>query len=181
MSRSKKDVIAGSVLSLLAVFYLIASLQIKRTNIDRVVGSRLFPQICGVLLLVLSLSLVVNGMQKLRKEREDKRAAQRGGAESGKAAAGKTSEAVADLSKPDYRKTAAVLVSFVLYIILMGGIGFAPASVLYLFSQMVIMGKPPYTKKKLLLYAVIAAVVSAVVFVLFNHVFLLMLPKAGWF
>lgn len=167
MRQSKKDVIAGSVLSLLAVFYLIFSFQIKRTNIDRVVGSRMFPQICGCLLLVLSVSLIVNGAQKMMEEK--------------RTAKSQETDQTDNLAKPDYRKTAAVLTSFVLYIVLMGGIGFAPASVLYLFSQMILMGKKPFTKKKIVSYAVISIAASAAVFVLFNNVFLLMLPKAGWF
>lgn len=163
MTKRKKNVIAGSVLSLLAVFYLISSFQIKRTNIDRVVGSRMFPQLCGSLLLILSISLIVSGIMTRGTEKTE-------GTDKTDAAA-----------KPDYRKTAAVLISFLFYIVLMGGIGFAPASVLYLFSQMLIMGQQPFTKKKVVSYAVIAIAASAVIYILFNRVFLLVLPKAGWF
>lgn len=43
MDKKYKDVIVGIVLAALSVIYLLLSFQIKLTNIDRVVGSRMFP------------------------------------------------------------------------------------------------------------------------------------------
>lgn len=71
--------------------------------------------------------------------------------------------------------------SYALYIFLMDKIGFTVSSILYLFSQMVVMGKWPSSRKSMILYLVIAVAVSAVIYVMFNNVFMLILPKAGWF
>lgn len=63
----------------------------------------------------------------------------------------------------------------------MDKIGFTISSILYLFSQMVVMGKWPVSKKSMILYLMISVAVSAVIYVMFNRVFMLILPKAGWF
>lgn len=158
MNKKYKDVIVGSVLATLSVVYLILSFQIKLTNIDRVVGSRMFPQICGTIILILSVCLIVGGIQR----------AKRAGAE--------------DLGeKKNYTRTILVLGSYAAYIFLMDKIGFTVSSVIYLFSQMIVMGKWPVGKKALALYLVISVIVSAVIYVTFNNVFMLILPKAGWF
>lgn len=158
MDKKYKDVVVGSVLAVLSVIYLLLSFRIKLTNIDRVVGSRLFPQICGTIILVLSICLIVGGIQSMKKAEPEK-------------AGGKKS----------YTRTILVLGSYACYIFLMDKIGFTISSVIYLFSQMVVMGKWPAGRKSMLLYLVIAVAVSAAIYVLFNNVFMLILPKAGWF
>ena len=158
MDKKYKDVIVGIVLAALSVIYLLLSFQIKLTNIDRVVGSRMFPQICGTIILLLSVSLIVGGIQRAKKTESEK---------SGE--------------RKSYTRTILVLGSYACYIFLMDKIGFAVSSVIYLFSQMAVMGKWPAGRKSLLLYLLIAVAVSAAIYVLFNHVFMLILPKAGWF
>ena len=74
-----------------------------------------------------------------------------------------------------------MLGSYAIYIFLMDKIGFTISSILYLFSQMVVMGKWPVSKKSMILYLMISVAVSAVIYVMFNRVFMLILPKAGWF
>lgn len=158
MEKKYKDIIVGSVLAALSVAYLLLSFQIKLTNIDRVVGSRMFPQICGTIILILSVCLIVGGVQKAKQAEPEK--------------AGE---------KKNYTRTILVLGSYALYIFLMDKIGFTVSSILYLFSQMVVMGKWPSSRKSMILYLVIAVAVSAVIYVMFNNVFMLILPKAGWF
>ena len=158
MYRKNKDVISGTVLAVLSVIYLAMSFQIKLTNIDRIVGSRMFPQICGTIILLLSISLIVGGVRKARAE-----------------GAGESKE------KKSYLKTVIVLGSYAAYIFLMDKIGFTASSILYLFSQMVVMGNGRAGKKAFILYAVISVVASVAIYVMFNKVFLLMLPRAGWF
>ena len=72
MDKKYKDVIVGIVLAALSVIYLLLSFQIKLTNIDRVVGSRMFPQICGIIILVLSVCLIVGGIQRAKKTESEK-------------------------------------------------------------------------------------------------------------
>lgn len=158
MNKKYKDVIIGAVLAVLSTGYLLMSFQIKLTNIDRVVGSRMFPQICGTIILILSVCLIVGGMQRAKKAQPE--------------AAGE---------RKNYTRTILVLGSYAAYIFLMDKIGFTVSSILYLFSQMVVMGKWPVSRKSLLLYLVIAVAVSAAIYVMFNNVFMLILPKAGWF
>jgi len=43
------------------------------------------------------------------------------------------------------------------------------------------MGNGRAGKKAFILYAVISVVASVAIYVMFNKVFLLMLPRAGWF
>ncbi len=158
MDKRYKDVLIGSVLAILSGIYLLLSFQIKLTNIDRVVGSRLFPQICGTIILILSVCLIVGGIRKAKET------------EPGKAG-----------EKKNYTRTILVLGSYAAYIFLMDKIGFTIASIIYLFSQMVVMGKWPAGRKSLILYGIISVVVSAVIYVMFNKIFMLILPKAGWF
>jgi len=158
MEKKYKDIIVGSVLAALSVLYLLLSFQIKLTNIDRVVGSRMFPQICGTIILLLSVSLIVGGIQRAKKTGPEK--------------AGE---------KRNYTRTILVLGSYAIYIFLMDKIGFTISSILYLFSQMVVMGKWPVSKKSMILYLMISVAVSAVIYVMFYRVFMLILPKAGWF
>lgn len=158
MYKRYKDVIIGGILAVLSVIYLAMSFQIKLTNIDRIVGSRLFPQICGILILFLSICLIVSGIRNAVRKGE-----------------------LGIGEKVNYTKTVLVLGGFAAYIFLMDKIGFTLASVLYLFSQMIVMGKWPVSKKSMGLYLVISVVSALVIYVMFNRVFMLMLPKARWF
>lgn len=158
MDKKYKDVVIGSVLAVLSGIYLLLSFQIKLTNIDRVVGSRLFPQICGTIILILSVCLIVGGIRKAKGTESEKEG-----------------------EKKNYTRTILVLGSYAAYIFLMDKIGFTIASIIYLFSQMVVMGKWPVGRKSLVLYGIISVVVSAVIYIMFNKVFMLILPKAGWF
>lgn len=156
MYKKYKDAVIGGILAVLSFIYIAMSFQIKLTNIDRIVGSRLFPQICGGLILILSVYLTVYGIRKSKF------------IEAGEGPA------------RNYLKTVIVLGSYAAYIYLMDKIGFAFSSILYLFSQMIVMGRWPVKKKSILIYLVIAVVSSVVIYILFNKVFMLMLPRAGW-
>lgn len=158
MNRNYKEVIIGSILAVLSVIYLLLSFQIKLTNIDRVVGSRMFPQICGTIILILSVCLIAEGMQKAK---------QAGTEDTGE--------------KKNYTRTVLVLGSYAAYIFLMDKIGFAASSVIYLFSQMIVMGKWPVSRKTAGFYLIMAVIISVVIYVTFNNGFMLILPKAGWF
>lgn len=157
MNGRYKDAIIGGVLAVFSCIYLILSFQIKLTNIDPVVGSRMFPQICGTVVLILSVWLIASTLKT--KQREE----------------------VLPEKRANYIKTVIVLGSYAAYIFLMDKIGFACSSMIYLFSQMLVMGKWPAKKKDIVVYAVISVAASAAIYVLFRQVFMLMLPKARWF
>lgn len=156
MYKKYKDVVIGSVLMVLSCIYLVLTFQIKLTNIDRIVGSRMFPQICGIMILALSAYLTVSGIKK-----------------------SKTIEAGEKTGK-NYRKTMIVLGSYAAYIFLLDKIGFTLSSILYLFSQMIVMGSWPVKKKSMIIFFIIAVISSASIYILFNKIFMLMLPRADW-
>ena len=49
--KKYKDIIMGAVLFAVGLIYFLMSFSIKLTYIDQIVGSRMFPQICGVVLM----------------------------------------------------------------------------------------------------------------------------------
>lgn len=156
MYKKYKDAVIGGILAALSLIYLAMSFQIKLTNIDRIVGSRMFPQICGTAILLLSIYLIASAVHK-----------------------GKNAVAEPGAGK-NYTRTVIVLGSYAAYIFLMDKLGFTVSSILYLFSQMIVMGKWPVTRKSMLLYLLISVTASAAIYFMFYKVFMLMLPKAGW-
>lgn len=171
MKKKYGDIIAGSVLFVLGLVYFIMAFSIKRTYIDRVVGSRMFPQICGGVLMGLAALLIIHGVTALR---------------------GQKKEALENKKEEQEReekggvigpamKTVLVLVSFGVFAWLLDKIGFTAASILYLFSQMVLMDNKKITKKYLLFYMLLSIVLSAGLYLLFYEGFSLILPKASWF
>lgn len=158
MYKKYKDVVIGGVLAVFSCIYLAMSFQIKLTNIDRIVGSRLFPQIIGIVILALSIWLIVDGLQRARR-----------------------ADAEEQGQKKSCIRTVIVLGSFAAYIFLMDKIGFTVSSILYLFSQMTVMGPWPAKKKSMIVYLVISVLTSVLIYVMFDKIFMLMLPKAGWF
>ena len=65
--KKYKDIISGSFLFVVGLVYFALSFTINLTFIDRVVGSRMFPQIIGILMMALSLYIVVTGILSLKK------------------------------------------------------------------------------------------------------------------
>ncbi len=157
MNGRYRDAIIGGILAVLSCVYLAMSFQIKLTNIDPIVGSRMFPQICGIIVLALSVWLIVTTLRK------------------------KQGGQVLPKKQAQYIKTVIVLGSYAAYIFLMDKIGFTCSSMIYLFSQMLVMGKWPAKKKNIAVYAVVSVTASVVIYIMFRQVFMLMLPKAGWF
>lgn len=165
MNYSKnKDMIAGAFLLLVAVGYFLLSFQIKLSNIDRMVGSRLFPQICGVLLALFSCGLIAGNIMRNRRESP---------ADAGE-------EAKDPAARPVYRNTILVLVSYAAFIWALNALGFVVSTVAYLFTQMIIL-RGASEKSRYFLYAVITALSTIAIYYLFNNVFYLILPKGNLF
>lgn len=154
-----KDLIAGVFLFVVALVYFILSFQVRLTNIDRLVGSRFFPQICGVLLMLFSILLIAGDFLKNRALPP--------------APSGEVSAPAGP--KPVYRNTVLALLSFALYIVLMDLVGFTISTLAYLFSQMALLQGTG--RKKWLLYGMLSLCSTIAIYYLFNNVFLLMLPK----
>ncbi len=161
MFSKHKDVISGVFLFLVGLAFFAFSFQIRLTNIDRLVGSRLFPQAGGILLMVLSSVLIIGNFLKNRNAQP--------------AASSRPTE------KPVYRNTILVLLSFALYIYLLDYIGFFVATLAYLFTQMLILRGSKATGKTLALYALLSVVATVTIYFMFNHVFYLILPRGKFF
>lgn len=158
--------------------YFVLSFTINLTFIDRVVGSRMFPQIIGILMMALSAYIVINGIFSLKKSEAGPKS------ESEKTLMEKGEEAESageDTSRKGALKVLLVLISFGLYCLFLDGIGFNAATIIYLFSQMVIMGDGRPSNKRLIFYAVLSVIVSLCIYYMFNTGFNLILPKASWF
>ncbi|MDR3201491.1 MAG: tripartite tricarboxylate transporter TctB family protein [Spirochaetales bacterium] len=162
MQIKQKDLLAGIILMIVSVIYFMMSFQIRLTNIDRRVGSRLFPQICGILMFVLSGTLIVKSALGGKKN----------------AAASAREE---PREKKSYRSSLMVFGSFALYILIMDAVGFSLATAAYLFSQMIVLRKTSCGKRRILLYALMAICATAAIYFLFNNVFYLVLPRGMFF
>ena len=63
MKEKRGDIFSGIVIGVLAVVYYVYSFQIQQTTSD-VLGSRFFPQLAAILLLVLSAILIIQALRK---------------------------------------------------------------------------------------------------------------------
>ena len=170
MSKKKKNIIPNVVIFILSLFFFIASFTIKLTNIDKVVGSRLFPQIVTLLLMALSLFLIIADMMENKRNEASKTKVEEDN---------KEIEEVTD--KPNYINTILVFGSFGLYLILLEQVGFIISTILYLSSQMYILApKEDKTSKKILIYTVISIIVTMIIYWIFAEGFQLVLPRGMW-
>jgi len=174
--KKYKDIIMGAVLFAVGLIYFLMSFSIKLTYIDQIVGSRMFPQICGVVLMGLSMSLAVSAVMHLRQPRP----------ETDSVDVEEMADRVMGRDREKHVlapavKTLLVLVSFAVFCWLLDKIGFAFAAFLYLFSQMLLIAGRKLKAKDIVFYLVLSAVLSAGIYYLFYKGFSLMLPKASWF
>lgn len=182
--KKYKDIIIGAFLFAVGLVYFIMSFSIKLTYIDQIVGSRLFPQICGTVFMGLSLWLAVTGVIRLWQSRSNRKWGT--GAEMD---AEGTSGGMGDRESEPHEphivspvvKTLLVLVSFAVFCWLLDKIGFVMDAFLYLFSQMLLIAGRKLSVKDIVFYFALSMVLSAGIYYLFDKGFSLMLPKAGWF
>lgn len=70
MKEKRGDIFSGIVIGVLAVIYYIYSFKIQKTTSD-VLGSRFFPQLAAILLLILSVILIVQALRKKSEPEEE--------------------------------------------------------------------------------------------------------------
>lgn len=179
--KKYKDIIAGSVLLAVSLFYLSQTFSVKKIAfIDPLVGSARFPQIVASILILCSVVIIMQGIMALNRatviEMGKKSLIEAAdAAENGEDSSDRLSERKGNI------KILMVLGSFAVFAFLMDKIGFALASFLYLWSQMVIMSHDKQSVKSVSLYGVLSLVIAAVIYVLFRYGFGLILPRALWF
>lgn len=142
-----KDLILGGVMLLLSGFYLYFASQIKtRPKLTPSYASaREVPYVLGILLAILSVLCIIQGVKKYRSFDAGTEKAAGGG------------------------DVVPVLLTFgviILYLAIMKPLGFCLSTIIYLFLQMSILA--PKSKRNYLLFAIVAVVFTAIVYVAFR-------------
>ena len=151
-----KDLILGVVMLAFSGFYLFFAQQIKtRPKLTPGYASaKIMPTLLGVLLAILSVFCIVQGIRQMKAADE------------------------AQAKKLDRGDLMAVVFTFAViigYILVMPILGFILSTVIYLFLQMLILA--PAEKRNYLLFAIVAVVFTALVFVAFRIGLQQLLPR----
>ncbi len=150
-----KDLILGVVMLLFSGFYMYFAQQIKtRPKLTpSYAGANIVPILLGVLLAILSMICIIQSIPKLRSADSKEEKTEKG-----------------DLF--------AVVLTFVViigYILILQPLGFCLSTVIFLFSQMLVLA--PKDKRNYLLFAIVAVVFTAIVFVAFRIGLQQLLPR----
>ncbi len=153
-----RDLILGIVMLLFSGFYLYNARQIKtRPKLTPGYASaQIMPTLLGVLLAILAVVCIVQGARKMK--------AADGAEETGK--------------KKDKGDIMAVVFTFAViigYVMVMPTLGFFLSTLVYLFLQMIILAPP--AKRNYVLFAIVAVVFTALVFVAFRIGLQQLLPR----
>ena len=161
----KNDIISGTVIGVIGLLFFLFSFRIQKTTSD-ILGSRFFPQLAAVLLMVLS-AVQIGKAALYGRNPEGKTAGEEG---MGKGRS---------VSIPLLLTTAALF----LYYFLVLGIGFTPTSVLYLlFTSFVLMSESDRKNRKLLILVLAVSVLLPVFLdTVFYQVFRIKLPTGSLF
>ena len=153
-----RDLILGIVMLMFSGFYLFNARQIKtRPKLTPSYASaQIMPTLLGVLLAILSVVCIVQGVRNLK-------------------AADGAEETVKKKDKGDIMAVVFTFAVIIGYILVMPTLGFILSTVLYLFLQMIILSPP--AKRNYLLFAIIAVVFTALVFVAFRIGLQQLLPR----
>ncbi len=155
-----RDLILGIVLLALGVAYTVMAQQIKQGNklVQRNVGTyahaRIVPTLLGVLLIILSVFLIIQGIKRMKKEDDGP---------------------VKKMDKVDMISIVLTFAAMILYIIILPYLGFMISTILYLFGQFTILA--PANKRNYLLFAIVAVVFTVITFVAFRIGLNQMLPR----
>lgn len=153
-----RDLILGVVMLLFSGFYLYFARQIKtRPKLTPSYASaQIMPTLLGVILAALSVACIVQGVRKMKE-----------------APSGQETENKAD--RADVIAVALTFAVIVGYVLILPVLGFCLATVIFLIAQMVILSPPE--KRSIPLFAIVAVVFTAVVFVAFRVGLSQLLPR----
>lgn len=152
-----KDLILGVVMLLFSGFYLIFALQIKtRPKLTPSYASaQIMPILLGSLLAILSVICIIQAIRKMKTVSNEEKSQK--------------------TNKGDLMAVALTFAVIIGYTLLMQALGFCLSTVIYLFLQMVILA--PRDKRNYLLFAIVAVVFTAIVFVAFRMGLQQLLPR----
>jgi putative tricarboxylic transport membrane protein len=150
--RVGSDVVAGGLMFVFAVAYLVAAFAIPEPSFENaVVGPKAVPLAIGVALVATSLALAIRGFVWGRSERD---------------------AASSEVAPPqDLRKLGVVALLLLAYILIFIPIGYAISTFLFMLSVTMYLDREHWVRN--LVYAV---VFSAVVYSIFVYVFGVQLP-----
>lgn len=153
--KKYNDLIVGLSMLAFGLFYLIMTMQIPRKG--KLIDATFFPYILSTIMLIVGLLQTVRGAASAKRydaaSYEEPKAGQKG-----------------DM------KTVLITVGLILvYVVLLKPLGFIISSSLYLFAQILVL-VPVRIKKNYLLYALVAVITSAIIYVSFRFGLDLMLP-----
>lgn len=148
------DIIVGIVYAVLGLALIIAARMLPKSQVMEI-GPDFMPTVVGTLILVLSIILLVQAVQELRKN-PDK--------EVGK-------------DESDYKRVLLSLILALLYVFLLKPIGFIICTLVYLFCQIYVLAPDSHrTKKDMIMYLIIDVVFTLIVYYLFRIGFKIVLP-----
>ena len=148
------DIIVGIVYAVLGLALIIAARMLPKSQVMDI-GPDFMPTVVGTLILVLSVILLVQAVQELRKN-PDK--------EVGK-------------DESDYKRVLFSLILALLYVFLLKPIGFIICTLVYLFCQIYVLAPDSHrTKKDMIMYLIIDVVFTLIVYYLFRIGFKIVLP-----
>ena len=152
-----KDLILGIVMLLLSGFYLIFAQQIKtRPKLTPSYASaQIMPTLLGAILAVLSIVCIIQGIRQMKAPDEAEETKKKG--------------------KGDLMAVVLTFAVIIGYILVMPTLGFILSTILYLFLQMLILA--PAEKRNYVLFAIVAVVFTALVFVAFRVGLQQLLPR----
>jgi len=153
--KKYNDLIVGLSMLAFGLFYLIMTMQIPRKG--KLIDATFFPYILSTIMLIVGLLQTVRGAASAKRfdaaSYEEPKAGQKG-----------------DMN------TVLITVGLILvYVVLLNPFGILISSSLYLFAQILVL-VPVRIKKNYLLYALVAVITSAIIYVSFRFGLDLMLP-----
>ncbi len=152
-----KDLILGVVMLLFSGFYLFFGQQIttRPKLTPSYASARIMPTILGILLAILSVLLIIQGVRRFRAHDDSQKE-----------------------DKAEKNDLLAVVLTFAViigYVIILPKLGFCLSTAVFLFLQMLVLA--PKEKRNYLLFAIVAIVFTAIVFVAFRVGLQQLLPR----
>ena len=153
-----RDLILGIVMLLFSGFYLFYAQQIKTKPklTPAYASAQIMPTLLGILLALLALVCIYQGIRNLKAPVESEAKA--------------ATRDLGDLMAVVF--TFAVIIG---YVIILPMLGFILSTIIYLILQMIILAPP--AKRNYLLFAIVAVVFTAIVFVAFRVGLSQLLPR----
>ena len=125
-------------------------------QVPQTIGSRFFPKLVCIAILIFSVLLIAFSLPKLKTKKEAK---------------------ADEEETPEYKRVIASMAAFIIYVLLMERIGFLIMSMIYLPVQMyMIAPSEKQNKKNMITYILIGIFSSCVIYFSFVYGFRIILP-----